>query len=80
MYISKGTFSGKWLTGHNSTDRGKVWTRCHHLLPGGQGIPLSVVVVSAGKIHDMKAAICTLDNFEIKKPSFKVYKDKQNFC
>ncbi len=49
----KGTFRGE-MTGPNPTDRGKLGTK-RHVLPDGQGIPLSVVVTTANT-HDMKAA------------------------
>ena len=38
---------------------------------------LSVVIIAAN-IHDMKAAINTLDNIVIKRPSSKIYRKKQN--
>ena len=44
----------------------------------GQGIPLSVVVITAANTHDMKAAICVLDNTVVKRPSSKVNKKRQN--
>jgi len=50
-----------------------------HVLTDGQGIPLSVVITAAST-HDMKAAINTLDNIVVKRPSSKMYKEKQNLC
>ena len=44
----------------------------------GQGILLSVI--TADNTHDMKAAINTLDNIVIKRPSSKMFKKKQNLC
>ena len=49
------------IAGPNPTDRGKLGTKCHHILTDGQGIPLSVVITAANT-HDMKAAIRTLNN------------------
>ena len=43
----------------------------------GQGIPLSVVITAANT-HDMKAAIRTLNNIVVKRPSYKMYEEKQN--
>ena len=31
-------------------------------------------------MHDMKAAISTLDNIVVKRPSSKMNKEKQNLC
>ena len=75
--ICKGTFRGE-MTGPNPTDRGKLGTK-RHVLTDGQGIPLSVVITAANT-HDMKAAINTLDNIVIKRPSSKMFKKKQNLC
>ena len=66
------------MTGPNPTDRGKLGTK-RHVLTDGQGIPLSVVITAANT-HDMKAAICVLDNIVVKRPSSKIYKKKQNLC
>ena len=66
------------MTGPNPTDRGKLGTK-RHVLTDGQGIPLSVVITAANT-HDMKAAINTLDNIVIKRPSSKIYRKKQNLC
>jgi hypothetical protein len=57
------------MTGPNPTDRGKLGTK-HHVLTDGQDIPLSVVITAANT-HDMKAAVNTLDNIVIKRPSCK---------
>jgi putative transposase len=46
-------------------------------LTDGQGIPLSVVITAANT-HDMKAAIRTLNNIVVKRPSYKMYEEKQN--
>ena len=43
------------------------------------GIPLSVVITAANT-HDMKAAINTLDNIVVKRPSYNINKEKQNLC
>ncbi len=43
----------------------------------GQGIPLSVVITAANT-HDMKAAIRTLNNIVVKRPSYKTYEENQN--
>jgi IS5 family transposase len=48
------------MTGPNLTDRGKLGTK-RHVLTDVQGIPLSVVITAAN-IHDMNAAVNTLDN------------------
>jgi putative transposase len=61
------------MTGPNPTDRGKLGTKHHHVLTDGQGIPLSVVITAANT-HDMKAAINTLDNIVVKRPSYKMCK------
>ena len=45
-----------------------------------QGIPLSVVVITAANTHDMKAAICVRDNTVVKRLSSKVNKERQNLC
>jgi putative transposase len=66
------------MTGPNPTDRGKLGTK-RHVLTDGQGIPLSVVVTAANT-HDMKAAINTLDNIVVKRPSYKSYRKNQNLC
>jgi putative transposase len=66
------------MTGPNPTDRGKLGTK-RHVLTDGQGIPLSVVITAANT-HDMKAAISTLDNIVVKRPSYKMCKTKQNLC
>ena len=66
------------MTGPNPTDRGKLGTK-RHVLTDGQGIPLSVVITAANT-HDMKAAINTLDNIVVKRPSSKIYRKKQNLC
>ena len=66
------------MTGQNPTDRGKLGTKRHHVLTDGQGIPLSVVVITAANTHDMKAAINTLDNIVVKRRHSKKYKEKQN--
>ncbi|MGA9841923.1 MAG: transposase [Nitrososphaeraceae archaeon] len=66
------------MTGPNPTDRGKLGTK-RHVLTDGQGIPLSVIVTAANT-HDMKAAINTLDNIVVKRPSYKINKEKQNLC
>jgi putative transposase len=62
------------LTGANPTDRGKLGTK-RHVLTDKNGIPLSVVITAAN-IHDMKAAIKTLDKVVLRKRP----KDMQNLC
>ena len=66
------------MTGPNPTDRDKLGTK-RHVLTDGQGIPLSVVITAAN-VHDMKAAINTLDSIVVKRPSYNMYKTKQNLC
>jgi putative transposase len=66
------------MTGPNPTDRGKLGTK-RHVLTDGQGIPLSVVITAANT-HDMKAAINTLNNIVVKRPSSKINKKRQNLC
>jgi transposase len=66
------------MTGPNPTDRGKLGTK-RHVLTDGQGIPLAVIITAAN-VHDMKAAINTLDNIVVKKPSYYICKTKQNLC
>ena len=60
----KAPLGGRWLAGPNPTDRGKLGTKCHHILTDGQGIPLSVVITAANT-HDMKVAIRTLNNIVV---------------
>ena len=52
------------LIGPNPTDRGKLGAK-RHVLTDGQGIPLSVLITAAN-VHDIKAAINTLDNIVLK--------------
>jgi putative transposase len=66
------------MTGPNPTDRVKLGTK-HHILTDQDGIPLSVVITAAST-HDMKVAINTLDNIVVKRPSYKINKEKQNLC
>jgi putative transposase len=66
------------MTGANPTDRGKLGTK-RHVLTDVQGIPLSVVITAANT-PDMKAAVNTLDNIVIKRPSCKMCNTKQNLC
>ena len=73
IVFDKGTASGK-MTGPNPTDRGKLGTK-RHVLNDGQGIPLSIVI-TATNTHDMKAAINTLDNIVVKRPSSKINKER----
>ena len=65
------------MTGPNPTDRGKLGTK-RHVLTDGQGIPLSVVITAANT-YDMKAAINTLGNIVIKRPSSKCLKRNRIF-
>jgi putative transposase len=65
------------MTGPNPTDRGKLGTK-RHVLTDGQGIPLSVVVITAANTNDMTAAISVLDNIVAKRPSSKINKKRQN--
>ena len=60
------------MTGPNRTDRGKgkLGTK-RHILTDQNGIPLSVVVTAANT-HDMKAAINTLDDIAIKRPTSRM--------
>ena len=53
------------MTGPNPTDRGKLGTK-RYVLTDGQGIPLPIVITAAN-VHDMRAAINTLDNIVVKK-------------
>jgi len=69
----------KWRN-NCKTKNGKCKTKRHHVLTDGQGLPLSVVVITAANTHDMKAAINTLDNTVVKRPSSKVNKERQNLC
>ena len=66
------------MIGPNPTDRGKLGTKRHHVLTDGQGIPLSVVVITAANTNDMTAAISVLDNIVAKRPSSKINKKRQN--
>jgi len=66
------------MTGPNPTDRGKLGTKRHHVLIDGQGIPLSVVVITAANTNYMTAAISVLDNIVAKRPSSKINKKRQN--
>jgi putative transposase len=54
------------LTGPNPTDRGKLGTKCHHVLTDQHGIPLSILITAANK-HDIKSVAKTLDNIVIIK-------------
>jgi putative transposase len=65
------------LTGPNPTDRGKRGTK-RHLLTDKNGMPLSVVIITAANTHDMKAAITTIDRIVVKRLSPK--KILQNLC
>jgi putative transposase len=65
------------MIGPNPTDRGKLGTK-RHVLTDGQGIPLSVVVITAANTNDMTAAISVLDNIVAKRPSSKINKKRQN--
>ena len=65
------------MTGPNPTDRDKLGTK-RHVLTDGQGIPLSVVVITAANTNDMTAAISVLDNIVAKRPSSKINKKRQN--
>jgi Transposase DDE domain len=48
-------------------------------LTDGQGIPLPLsVVITAANMYDMKAALNTLDNIVVKRPSSRMYKMEQN--
>jgi hypothetical protein len=38
------------------------------------------VVITAANTHDMKAAINTLNNIVVKRPSSKINKKRQNLC
>ena len=58
------------MTGPNPTDRGKLGTK-RHVLTDGKGIPLAVVITAANT-HDMKAAVNTLDNIEVKRLSYEM--------
>jgi transposase len=64
------------MTGPNPTARGKLGTK-RHVLTDRLGIPLSVIITAANT-HDMKAALNTLDNIVVQRPSSKKYKEKQN--
>jgi len=64
------------MAGPNPTDRGKLGTK-RHILTDGQGIPLAVIITAAN-VHDMKAAINTLDNIVVKRLSSKINKKRQN--
>ena len=63
-------------TGCNPTDRGKLGTK-RHVIADKNGIPLSVVITAAN-VHDVKAAIKTLDSIVIRRPTKN--KKKQNLC
>jgi len=65
------------MIGPNPTDRGKLGTK-RHVLTDGQGIPLSVVVITAANTNYMTAAISVLDNIVAKRPSSKINKKRQN--
>ena len=65
------------MTGPNPTDRGKLGTK-RHVLTDGQGIRLSLVVITAANTNDMTAAISVLDNIVAKRPSSKINKKRQN--
>ena len=48
------------MTGHNPTDRSKLGTK-RHILTDKKGIPISVVISSAGT-HDIKLVTDVVDN------------------
>jgi hypothetical protein len=49
----QGTFKQKWLIGPNPTDRGKLArNKTSSCIDWGQGIPLSVVVITAANMHN----------------------------
>ena len=54
------------MTGHNPTDRSKLGTK-RHILTDKKGIPISVVISSAGT-HDIKLVTDVVDNRVIKRP------------
>jgi putative transposase len=67
------------MTGHNPTDRSKLGSK-RHILTDKNGIPLSTFITSANT-HDVTAAMNTIDNIVVKRPSSKKHKQKkQNLC
>lgn len=76
LELRQGTFRGG-STGSNPTDRSKLGTK-RHLLTDQRGTPLSAVVTGAN-VHDMKAALATLDSTVIERPSPRPY-HPQHLC
>lgn len=72
----KGTFRGD-STGPNPTDRSKLGTK-RHILTDQRGTPLSATITAAN-VHDMKAAIQTLDSIVVERPLPKPY-HPQHLC
>ena len=63
------------MTGNNPTDRSKLGTK-RHILTDGDGIPLSVIIISAST-HNIKSVTDVIDNAIVKRASESSYtKDK----
>jgi putative transposase len=70
------TFRGD-KTGPNPTDRAKLGVK-RHILTDQRGTPLSVAITGAN-VHDMKAAMETLDSIVIRRPLRMLY-HPQHLC
>ena len=66
-YIYKVSFRGGAMTGNNLTDRSKVGRTKRHILTDKNGIPISVVILSANT-PDVKLVTDVVDNTVIKRP------------
>jgi putative transposase len=76
LELRKGSFRGA-KTGPNPTDRGKLGTK-RHILTDQRGTPLSAVITGA-HVHDMKAAMDTVDGIVLERPSPRPY-HRQHLC
>ena len=74
--FSESTFRGE-KTGPNPTDRAKLGVK-RHILTDQRGTPLSAVITGAN-VHDMKAAMETLDSMVVKRSLLAPY-HPQHLC
>lgn len=74
--LGEGTFRGE-KTGPNPTDRAKLGVK-RHILTDQRGTPLSAVITGAN-VHDMKAAMETLDSMVVKRSPLTPY-HPQHLC
>ena len=74
--LSESAFRGE-KTGPNPTDRAKLGVK-RHILTDQRGTPLSAIITGAN-VHDMKAAMETLDSLVIKRP-LPLFYHPQHIC